>query len=173
MRGRLVDLSFTRERKQRVTVELDEDFTEAFDQLHEGDVAIDIKRFRQKRSLDANAYAWVLINKVAATLGLPKAQVYRGYIRDIGGNCEIVCVPERGADKLCECWALNGLGWQAERFPSKIPGCVNVALYYGSSTYDTAQMSRLIDLIIEDCRQLGIETLPPYKLAALLEGWDK
>lgn len=173
MRGRLVDLGFTRERKQRVTVELDEDFTEAFDRLHGGDVAIEIKRFRQKRSLDANAYAWVLMDKISAALGLPKTQVYRGYIRDVGGNCEIVCVPERGADKLCECWALNGLGWQSEQLPSKIPGCINVALYYGSSTYDTAQMSRLIDLIIEDCRELGIETLPPYKLNMLLEDWGR
>ena len=56
--------------------------------------------------------------------------------------------------------------------PSKIPGWVpDVILYYGSSTYDTRQMSRLIDLVVEDCKDNGIETLPPEKLAAMVEKW--
>ena len=58
-----------------------------------------------------------------------------------------------------------------DTIPSKLEGCTNVILYYGSSTYDTAQMARLIDLIVQDCRALGVETLPPYKLAAMVEEW--
>ena len=48
---------------------------------------------------------------------------------------------------------------------------MNVTLYYGSSTYDTKQMSRLIDNIVQDCQAVGIETLTPDKLALLLEEW--
>ena len=49
---------------------------------------------------------------------------------------------------------------------------MNVVLYYGSSTFDTQQMSRLIDGLVQDCRALGLETLPPDKLALLKEAWD-
>lgn len=50
-------------------------------------------------------------------------------------------------------------------------GTLDVALYYGSSVYDTAQMARLIDLIIAECRENDIEYLPPDQLAAMLEDW--
>ena len=68
--------------------------------------------------------------------------------------------------------AMRIQGWISEKIPSKLPGCVNVILYYGSSACDTAQMSRLIDLIVQECRQQDIETLTPAELAAMMEGWD-
>lgn len=131
----------------------------------------EIVKAKKKRSLDANSYAWVLIDKLAAATGYPKSEVYRNAIREIGGNTETICVQKAAAEKLCEGWEHNGMGWQAETMPSKLPGCVNVVLYSGSSTYDVRQMSRLIDNLVEDCRALDIETLPPEKLAAMLEGW--
>lgn len=76
------------------------------------------------------------------------------------------------ADKLCTAWARNGLGWQTDVTESRLAGCVNVTLYYGSSTYDTAQMSRLIELAVQDCRALGIETATPADLALLLDRWE-
>lgn len=126
---------------------------------------------RNKRSLDANAYCWVLLGKLAEKLSTPKTEVYRQYIKEIGNNCEIVCVLEKAADKLIEGWNRNGVGWIADKLPSKLDGCINVVLYYGSSTYDTAQMSRLIDLIVQDCKTQGIETLTPFELDAMKERW--
>lgn len=140
--------------------------------LEEGKVyKVVVKPQRNKRSLDANAYAWVLINKLAEKLGRTKTEIYRQYVREIGGVSETVCVLEKAADKLIDGWAKNGIGWQSETIPSKIDGCVNVILYFGSSTYDTAQMSRLIDLIVQDCKQQGIETMTPQELDALKERW--
>ena len=63
------------------------------------------------------------------------------------------------------------MGWLTNTLPSKIPGCTNVILYYGSSAYDTNQMSRLIDRIVQDCKDAGIETLTPDKLDAMKAGW--
>lgn len=133
---------------------------------------VEIKQHRERRSLDANAYAWVLMDKLAEKTGIPKTEIYRHYIREIGGNSETVCVVEVAVKKLRTGWEHNGLGWQTDIQPSKISGCVNVILYYGSSTYDSAQMSRLIDMIVYDCKSQGIETMPPDKLAALMEGWE-
>ena len=136
-------------------------------------LSIEVKPFRQKRSLDANAYCWVLIDKIAEKLKESKEEVYRQYITHIGGNSEIVCVQNEAVERLCEGWRRNGIGWQTETFDSKIGGCTNVILYYGSSVYDSAQMARLLDLIIQDCKTLGIPTETPNEIARLKSMWGE
>lgn len=155
--------------KQRLVLELDEDFRWGWDKFHEEDVEITIKKFRAKRSLDANAYAWVLIDQIAAELGVTKETVYRNAIRNIGGVSETVCVRKSAVEKLTEGWSKNGLGWQVETMPSKLPGCTNVILYYGSSTYDSKQMSALIDTLVDDCHELGLETRTPEEIESLIK----
>ena len=124
------------------------------------------------------AYRWLpepvrasLLDKLAAQRGISKLDAYREAIRGIGGVSDTICATEKAAPKLVENWSHNGIGWFAETMPSKIDGCVNVILYYGSSTYDTKQMSSLIDHIVQDCKAVGIETKPPHELAALEQAW--
>ena len=131
-----------------------------------------IVKAKKPRSLDANAYAWVLIDKLATALRMSKIEVYRNAIRDIGGVSEIYCGKENAIEDLCKQWVKMGIGWQAETMPSKLPGCVNAILYRGSSEYDAKQMSVLIDHLVQDCKALDIETMPPDKLRGLLEAWD-
>lgn len=162
--------------KTLLTLEINE--TEAvkqgFDELHDVErLAIKISKFRKKRSLDMNAYAWVLMDKLAAKTGVTKTEIYRSYIKDIGGNSDIVCVKNEAVEKLCEGWEHNGIGWQSDVMPSKLDGCTNVILYYGSSTYDTAQMKRLIDNIVQDCEEQGIQTATPDEIANMLSLWEQ
>lgn len=138
----------------------------------EGQWEVTLKAQKKRRSLDANAYCWVLLDKLAYTLQKPKTEIYRQYIREIGGNSETVCVLEKAAEKLRRSWEKNGIGWQTDTMPSKIDGCTNVILYYGSSEYDTKQMSRLINLIVEDCKEQNIETMTPSELSALMDRWE-
>ena len=63
------------------------------------------------------------------------------------------------------------LGKGHEIGTSKLEGYTNVRNFYGSSAYDKAQMSRLIDLIVQEAKQLGVETLSESEKALLLEGW--
>ena len=137
------------------------------------DLCIKVGRKRKKRSLDANAYCFVLIDKLAAKLGITKEEVYRQAIREIGGVSEVVCVQNKALDTFCRTWSCHGLGWQTETFPSKVPNCTNVIIYYGSSEYDTAQMGRLIDNIVEACKEQGIETLPPAELESMIGKWGE
>ena len=132
-----------------------------------------IKEYRKRRSLNANAYAWTLIDKLAEKTGVAKTDIYRSYIKEIGGNNDIVCVQDRALDDLKNGWEHNGIGWLTETMPSKIKGCTNLVLYYGSSTYDTKQMSRLIDMIIQDCKENDIETLTPAELDRLYNEWEE
>lgn len=171
MKAKLFDLSWRSDGTNVLTIETREDCRGLMDDLHGKDVEVTIKRHRKKRSLDANAYAWVLMDKLAAAVGRPKMEIYKDAVLEVGGNTDIVCVQNRAVDKLRESWSKNGAGWLTETMPSKIEGCTNVILYYGSSSFDTAQMSRLIDNLVQDCIAVGIETMPPDKLNALLEGW--
>lgn len=133
---------------------------------------VTVKEKKERRSLDANALAWVLMDKLAEKLNIEKTEIYKQYIKEIGGVSNIVCVLEKAADKLCEVWESKGIGFQTERMPSKMPKCVNVVLYYGSSTYNTAQMSRLLDMIIADCKQWDIPTYDEKELESMLKAWN-
>lgn len=134
---------------------------------------LEVKEHRKRRSLDANAYAWVLINKLADALRITPKEIYRQAILNIGGNFEVIPIKEEAADRFREIWEAQGLGWPCmDMGKSKIKGYRNLRAYYGSSTYDTRQMSQLIDNLVQDCKALDIETLPPDKLAALMEGWN-
>lgn len=170
MRARIVDFCRSLDGKQRLTLELDADFRAEYDRLHANDVEVTVKKYRPKRSLDANAYAWVLIDKIAERMRLTKQEVYQDHIRTIGGVSETLCIQDKAVEKFKQAWEKHGLGWCAETFPSKIEGCTNVTVYYGSSTYDTKQMSALIDSLSQSCKILGIETLSPEKLNLMLGG---
>ena len=132
----------------------------------------ELKECRKKRSNDANAYCWALIGEISKSLGIPPNQVYREAIRDVGGNYTILPIQQKAVDEWKRIWSAKGEGWICEDFGrSKLPGYQNVICFYGSSVYDTCQMSRLIDIIVQECRELGIETKTPDELAAMVKEW--
>lgn len=133
--------------------------------------ALTIEETKHKRSLDANAYFWVFLDKLSAYLNVDKVTVYKELIRDIGGVSDTVCVQDKAVESLTKAWESRGLGWFAETLESKIQGCTNVVLYYGSSVYDTQQMSRLIDALMVECETAEIDTTP-LRDRALLEGYN-
>ena len=160
-----ITLRVARESKQAVR--------DSMDELMDKPLLVEIKQFRARRSMEANAYAWVLIDKVAEVMRQGRTEVYRSYIREVPGNSQLVCVPTDAVAKLVHGWSHNGLGWISDTMQSKLPGCTNVMLYYGSSTYDSKQMSTLIDLIVQDAKELGIETLTPMELERMKEEYGK
>ena len=133
---------------------------------------LEVKEHRKKRSLDANAYAWVLINKLADVMRIPPTEVYRQAIQDISGNNEVIPIKEEAVEHFKQAWSHNGLGWLCRDMgKSKINGYRNLMVYYGSSVYTGSQMNALIDHLIQDCKALDIETLTPDKLSMLMEEW--
>lgn len=132
---------------------------------------------RKKRSLDANDYLWVLCTKIAEKLQdgkvmVTKEEVYRKHIEAVG-KYEPLAMAEEAVERFSEIWASKGTGWLVKVVDSKLNGCKKVFAYYGSSVYDSREMSRLIESVIEDCRALEIETMPPAELEALLREWGQ
>lgn len=138
------------------------------DDLKGKDLSIEVKPFFKKRSLNANAYLWVLLAELSEKLRVSPDEIYKECIRDVGGNYTVVCVREKDKEKVVKGWSSSGLGWISEEFGSQIAGCVNLRLFYGSSTYDTAQMSRLLDIVIEECKAQGIQTETPEEIQKML-----
>lgn len=129
-----------------------------------------IKEYKEKRSLDANAYMWTLLNELAKVLQTTKEKLYRHYVQEYG-SFTVVCVQEKAVESLCEGWEGRGLGWITDTMQSKLDGCINVLLYYGSSVYDTKELSRIIDAVVQDCKEQGIETMTSEELELLKEEW--
>lgn len=132
---------------------------------------VEIKEHKEIRSLDANAYMWVLLTKLQEKLKTPKEELYREYIHRIG-SAEILPVKNEAVKRFCEAWHKNGLGWITETTKSKLDGFTNVIAYYGSSSYNTSEMSRLIDEVVQDCKEENIETKSDKEIKNLLNQWS-
>lgn len=132
----------------------------------------DLHEKRAKRSLDANAYCWVLCQKIAEAVGsITKEEVYRRAVRG-SGQFEIIPIREDALEAFIRKWNGRGTGWIAEKQDdSKLPGYVRVIAYYGSSVYDTREMSVLLDYIVDEAKQLGIETATPDELELMKARW--
>ena len=115
----------------------------------------------------------MLCGKLAATLHIPPNTIYRELVKDVGDNYEVVPIREDAVDAWIANWGGGRVGWICDVFDSKIDGYVNVRCFYGSSTYDTAQMARLIDLLVAECKENGVETLPPEELERMCGTWGE
>lgn len=133
---------------------------------------LEFKKKTKKRSLNANAYFWEIAGKLADKLQTTKEAVYRQAIRDVGVY-RIVSIDPDIADELISDWQSKGLGWIAEKMMSWYHDKQNVIFYRGSSVYNTKQMSRLIDWIVDEAKEQGIETLTPEERCRMLEDWER
>ena len=134
---------------------------------------VDIEPLKKKRSLDANAYFWVLCDKLANALRSTSEEVYRELVQDYGVR-EVVPIKTEEVDGKGRMWASRGKGWIWEIHSiAKTDGYTNVIRYWGSSSYDSSQMARLIDGIISECKEQGIETMSDEEQARLIAEWGK
>ena len=138
---------------------------------------LEIKEHRKKRSLDANQKLWALINEMSTILKLTPEEIYQGYIPDVGNNYRIFPVKPEDINQVAEEWCHGHIGRMVEDMgPCRIWDMRmyhNLKCYKGSSEYDTATFSRLLDLVMQDCRQLGIETMSEREQSLLMEEWEK
>lgn len=132
-------------------------------------LSISIKEHRERRSLDANAYCWVLLQKLAEVLKSDKDILYEDMICKYGVFTHLIVKPS-AVERVKEEWrAVRELG------EVTVNGKTGIQLqcYFGSSTYDTKEMSVLIDGIVRECQELGIETLTPEEIADMKRKWLK
>ena len=164
-------------RKLKISLLVDINNKNAVEQLkNENKLCIELKKWRQKRSLDANSYCWTLCDKIAKELCkdgtiVTKEDVYKDAILQIG-SFEPFIVQEKTYMNFKRIWEKQGLGFLVQEV-SKKDKCIKVNGYYGSSTYNTKEMSLLIECIVELAKTLNIETKPQSEIDSLLKEWDR
>lgn len=135
-------------------------------------VKVDLTKWREKRSLDSNAYAWVLMDKIAEKTNTTKEHVYREIIKRVG-VFEILPLKDVAVEKFIKNWQSKGLGWVCDNLGSspKLEGFTKIVAYYGTSTYDTKEMSRFIDEVVSEACGLGIQVETPDKIEEMKSLW--
>ena len=153
------------------------EFLRSLDINLEKDYTIVIKVTPKKRSNDANSLFWVMVGKLGEKLKKSDNEVYRELVRD-NGVFEIVPIREDAIETWIKNWSYKGKdrkvnGWICEDLGEcrNTPGYHYIKCYYGSSTYDTKQMSRLIDAAIRECKDHGIPTDPPDEIERIKQLW--
>lgn len=136
---------------------------------------VEIKRKVKRRSLNANAYAWVLCDKIARELSkngyISKNDVYKRVLIECGAFTYIP-VKNAAVDRFIEIWHGHGLGWHAEDAgPAKTEGYTIIRAYHGSSVYTVDEMRRLIDALIDECNQLNIPIENNDYINSLIQDW--
>lgn len=164
------ELILTVPRKEEKTVfKLVEEFKSKSGKTWEANIGVK----RKKRSLDANSYLWVICSKIADVLKSTKEEIYMEAVRK-KGMFEIVPIHDNALEFWINAWKSKGLGWHSEVFAkAKTDGYTNTINYYGSSVYDSKTMSVLIDYIVGEAKELGIETLPFEELERMKGEWNK
>lgn len=136
-------------------------------------LTVTAKKYRKKRSLDANAYSWVLLDKIAKVLGSTSEEVYEEMLRRYG-------YPLYDEDEKPVIISLKaGIDISALDIHLKLIGEGHVQdklfkhykVIRGQSTYDTKEMSTFIDGIVSEAKELGIETLTPAELERIKAAW--
>lgn len=129
--------------------------------------SVEIKQKRKDRSLNANAALWVLLGEMAAKLRTIKDELYLEMLSRYGVFTHVVVKPNV-VDRVKSEWrTVRELG------EITINGKTGIQLqcYFGSSTYDTQEFSRLLDGVISEARELGITLISDADRALMLAEW--
>ena len=174
MRGRiLTPPAMGINRKWQITLEIEEE-PSFYDRLKDKEISVEIKQYREKRSLNANAYFHVLVDKIAGVQGVTHTEVHNHLIAEYGVL----------DDQINNIILDDNIPWlrldTIHLRPTTATRTMDNGKLYrvylvmrGSHTYDTAEMARLIDGTVEEAKALGIETLTPDELERMKAAWNQ
>lgn len=181
-KGRLTDV--TRDwttGKFRVSFEVEDDISGQIDGMRDKTLRLTAKQWRDKRSLDSNAYYWVLLSKLAESIKISKPRAHNIMLREYGqvelfdGSRYYARIPdtEEAANDV-----LERTTFHLRPTSQVVEG--NDGIWYrtyvllkGSSNYDTAEMTHLLDGLISECKTLGIETATPEELERMKQLYEQ
>ena len=155
-----------------ITFEIIDKF-DSIDYNKEDMLDLEFKKHREKRSLNANSYAWVLITQLSEKMNITKEEIYKNYIKSTNVYQDIE-INKEATKTMIHSWSLHGIGWVAERLDNGFrDGFELIRLYYGSSTYNSKQMAKMIEEIVTDCKLQGIPVKEDKEIEEMLKQWQK
>lgn len=169
MKARIVDFALLLNRKQRLTLELDGDFRNKYDKLHDKELEVTIKKFVENRTLKANAYLWALVTEIGNALRESKEEIYLDMLKSYGQG-GAVSVLEKYEDKFKKSYKYNEYLGETE-----LNGKVfkHYRFWVGSSEYNKDEFSVLLDGVVNEAKNLGIETKSKEEIESILRSYGE
>lgn len=154
-----------------LTVAYEGEIGEEINDLAGKEISVEIKPYRKKRSLNANKYMWELCSQIGEKVELPANEIYRDAITQMN-VFKYFMLTQNEASTFKQVWEDKGTGWITDQVDYDEDGDrVVIRAYYGSSTYNTKQMSRLIDWLVEEAKELGITVISEQERTLLIDNW--
>ena len=143
-----------------------------YDELKDKEVDLQVKAYREKRSLNANAYFHVLVDKIAEKVGQSHTEMHNHLIAEYGQiDAEVQNII---MDDAIPYQKLDTIHLRPTSATRLMDNGKLYRVYYvmrGSHTYDTKEMARLIDGAVSEAKELGIETLTPEEIERMKQQW--
>lgn len=130
-----------------------------------------VKKIKAKRSSNANNYCWELCAQIGAAVQLGSIDIYKEAVRHRGIYKDYE-IPEENIVDVEKVWNEFGIGWFTDKVDNAPDNKVILRCYYGTSSYNTAQMANIINYLTEEADNLGLTTLSEHKKKELLKNWD-
>lgn len=169
--GKIKNVKFDwNHKKWQITFDMNECPEEEINVLNQCEkLTINVKKFRKRRSVDANALLWVCLGQIAAEIGADKWDVYLQMLKRYG-RYTYICVKPSVVEAVKlqwrECEVIGELMINGQQ-------SVQMLVYFGSSTYNTKEFSVLLDGVISEMRELGLQTPASEKMERALEQYEK
>ena len=128
-------------------------------------IDVDLRAHRNRRSLDANAFCWVTLSKMAAVLHTTKDELYLIMLKRYG-QFTYVIVKNEAVEMFTRAYRLT-----EDKGKTKDGTGTQLLCYFGSSEYDTLQMSRLLDGVIQEAHEIGVETPTRSEIELMKSQW--
>ena len=175
--GTITDINIDfKTHKTKISLLLDTKQLDIVEELkNEGKLNIGLKKYRKKRSNDANAYFWKLLQELCELAEIDTVKEYKRRIKELGIFKQFR-IETKDIKTFEKVWTDRGVAWFCEVADTEYLGDIEFKIihaYYGSSSYNSKQMSRLIDGVVQDCKIYGIETKPQQEIESLLKEWDR
>lgn len=153
----------------------DKDKLSDIEQLKGLKLKIEAKRYIKKRTTDANNYFWKLLQELAELEEIDTVEEYKRRVKELG-IFRRFRIEKDNTKTFEKMWSAQGTAWFCEISDTEYVGDTEFKIinaYYGSSSFNSKQMARLIDGVVQDCKSYGIETKPKAEINALLESWNR
>lgn len=169
--GKIADFSLDfKTGKAKLLLELNEkpSAMKLYDNLHEAEkLSVKISKYREKRSLDANAYCWVLIGKIADCVGASKDEIYLKMLKRYGQT--FVCkIQNKDIDRFKR----SEKYWEEHESLDAEEKAQYFRVWVGSSQYNTEEMSIFIDGIVSEAEEMDIDVRTPDQIAEMMSLWE-
>jgi hypothetical protein len=125
---------------------------------------IEVKR--KKRSKNANSYFWELLQKLCFEMNVDLIEEYRKRVKELG-ICQTFELDNKNLATFEHLWNERGIAWFTEKVEQGANKTI-INAYYGSSSYNSKQFSKLLDNLVQDCREVGIQTLDDLEINELI-----